>query len=429
MRSNINEFPYFRKLSFGVFLIFIATLAIQKPTFTIAGQNLTASDILFPIVAILTFSSGVLRKIRVRWFPIYWVFAAYIAAFSLSTVFSAELSRSVLKTLATAYLIGIAVITISYINSQSRLRVTILTFLVASSVPILIGLLTIILFYLWNESPIIPLLTYHYGAVPVGNYPRLSSIFVSASMFCNFLNVVLMFLLIAYSKRWVSKMAFGLGIAAVIVTSIFTISSGLGTLFLAFGLWYWYLNPLRSAGRFAVWAGTLVFAITFLLSFFALQPHSTAPYTIHLPFFATELYPSSRLLVWSESVRTFTENFWIGTGPGVASAAVSFQNSEGSYSLLTDAHNSFLSVATQTGIFGFIALVTLTVYLLRNGFRKVHGEPIKFGVAAAFLTAFVLQGMTGSFEDARHLWFLIGLLVAVNEITKTNSAAELGGRT
>jgi hypothetical protein len=41
-----------------------------------------------------------------------------------------------------------------------------------------------------------------------------------------------------------------------------------------------------------------------------------------------------------------------------------------------------------------------------------------------WLNAFVYQGLTGSYEDARHLWLLLGLLIAAERL-ETNEAAEL----
>jgi len=38
------------------------------------------------------------------------------------------------------------------------------------------------------------------------------------------------------------------------------------------------------------------------------------------------------------------------------------------------------------------------------------------GLGLAFCSAFVYQGLTGSFEDARHLWVLIGLVPAARDI-------------
>ena len=133
-------------------------------------------------------------------------------------------------------------------------------------------------------------------------------------------------------------------------------------------------------------------------------------------------------MVWQEAMNKFLTHPFVGNGPGMPSAAVKFENTEGGFSLLTDAHNSYLSVATQTGITGLIALVGLTVYLSHLGFRKWRKRPVQAGLAIAFLTAFVIQGLTGAFEDARHLWVSIGMLVAAATIeAKEESTAEVGG--
>jgi hypothetical protein len=76
-------------------------------------------------------------------------------------------------------------------------------------------------------------------------------------------------------------------------------------------------------------------------------------------------------------------------------------------------------------MFGLLALITLTGYLIKAGFRR-YDDPLIFGLAVAFFTTFVIQGLMGSFEDARHLWLVIGLLVAAIRIKEKGSAAEFG---
>jgi O-antigen ligase len=84
---------------------------------------------------------------------------------------------------------------------------------------------------------------------------------------------------------------------------------------------------------------------------------------------------------------------------------------------LGDAHNTFLSVASQTGFVGFTAFTLLLIFLLRT-FLPIRFERqtvIKTGLGFAFVTAFLYQGLAGSFEDARHLWVLIGLMASFGE--------------
>jgi O-antigen ligase len=243
-------------------------------------------------------------------------------------------------------------------------------------------------------------------------------------MFCNFLNVVLIFGLIAWKARWLNARISVILVAAIVMCSIFTISSGLGAVVLCVGVWFWYCQRKSTIGRVVLTAGIAICLISLLASFVALQAHETAPYAFNVVTFI--FYPSPRLLVWSEAWHRFIDNFWLGNGPGSPSAEVIFQNSEGGNSLLTDAHNSFLSVATQTGVFGLAAFLAVSFYILRIGCTEVAKNLTRFGLLIAFVSAFMLQGMTGSFEDARHLWFLVGTIIAARRnLSQEESTAEI----
>lgn len=87
--------------------------------------------------------------------------------------------------------------------------------------------------------------------------------------------------------------------------------------------------------------------------------------------------------------------------------SVLYQNPSGYLEHLSDAHNTFLNVAVQAGIFGLAAL-----FLLLLGVVQVYRRAESFDVQVltfAFLNAFAYQGLGGSFEDARHLRVLLGL--------------------
>jgi len=61
------------------------------------------------------------------------------------------------------------------------------------------------------------------------------------------------------------------------------------------------------------------------------------------------------------------------------------------------------------------AFLTIVLYLFRNGDRYCEDDAnvlIRRGLRAAFIGAFLYQSLTGSFEDARHIWVLIGLMAA-----------------
>lgn len=431
MENETTQKPIIEKILFAAFLCLIFSLAFMKPSvFDLAGQPISATDVLFPIVVVLFLLSLMLRQRKLHWHRAYFFLGAYAAAFLLASAFSADPQRSFIKTASTIYLVGLAVLAFNIVDDEHKLRFTILAWLAVCAFPVLIGIFTIILFYASPSHSLLSHLTYHYGAVPVGNYPRLSSTFVSASMFCNYLNVSLLLLLIAHIREWIGDHMFWIYFVLLSICALFTISSGLGGIALGLSIWYLYTNRHQSPPlqKIISASGVLIASLFLLSSFVALQPHPTATFSFHVPIVGTEVFPSSRLMVWMESFNTFRSNFFTGNGPGFPSAGVMYQNTDGSYSFLTDAHNVFLSVAAQTGIVGLIAVLALCVFVLRIGLRRkefLDNKAITFGLPLAFATAFVFQGLTGAFEDARHLWVLMGLITAADKMSPKNETAEM----
>jgi hypothetical protein len=113
----------------------------------------------------------------------------------------------------------------------------------------------------------------------------------------------------------------------------------------------------------------------------------------------------------------------IGKGVGANVAAVVFSVPGGQRTILTDAHNTWLNLGAQAGIAGFAAIIWLTFHFARTAARhilnQIEGREFTTAFGVAFLGAFVAQGSVGSFEDARHLWVLMGLFVAAARIEST----------
>jgi hypothetical protein len=110
-----------------------------------------------------------------RWTVAYVPLLFYLAAFFVASYFSGDMGRSFTKSLATAYLVGLAVLAINLVDCEKRMRMSIAAWLVGAAIPVGVGIFTIVLYYASPTSSLLPYLTYHYGSVPVGPYPRLSS--------------------------------------------------------------------------------------------------------------------------------------------------------------------------------------------------------------------------------------------------------------
>lgn len=143
--------------------------------------------------------------------------------------------------------------------------------------------------------------------------------------------------------------------------------------------------------------------------------HPTAPFLIDMPLGIT-LAPSVRLLAWTEATQNFFASPIFGRGIGTEAVAVVFEQENLCSGLcVTDAHNTFLSFAVQTGVVGLAALVAIICFVagkLKAPPAHSQADALVFGLAVAWLSGFALQGLVGSFEDARHLWIVFGLLLS-----------------
>lgn len=388
---------------------------------------MSATDFIFPIVVLLWLASLFFRQNNFRWHKFYWILLFYFASMLISTVFSINPSQSFVKLIGETYLLGLSVITFNLVKSERLIKQTLRIWLAGSFVTVIIGIISLILFYIQPENTLLNYTTYHYGSVPVGNYPRLSSTFVSASMFCNYLNVSFLLILTALKTKIFNKSFLLILLAPVLICAVFTISAGLGGFALAFSLWCWLIfrEKRKQFAFFCLMSGIAAAFLFFLMNFAALQKHSSAEYLIKIPLINLEFQPSARVLIWQESLETFWNNFFSGIGLGQDVCRVVFQNTEGTTSVLTDAHNYLINVAAQNGIFGLLAIIAVTYFIIKIAFpfrlKKSPSSIIPAGLTTAFICSFLYQGLTGSFEDARHLWVLIGLILSAQELKRNQT--------
>ncbi len=405
------------KTAWAAAVVTIFLVATMKPFLFIANQRLSPPDILFPVSLVLMPAAAAARQLRLRFEPAFIYLAAYFASLLISSVFSVDPRTSYLRLAGEMYLICLAALIIVQLDREARLKHAVYAWLAGASLAVSIALISIPLHYLSPDNWLLAHTLYTFGAVPVVNFPRISSTMVSASMFCNFLTVGVALLFLARERSWISRRIFILSLAASVLAALSTISIGIGGIALVIGVCT-YLTRSITRPRLARASLTISIAAAaafYLMSFAALKPHATSPFSVDIPVIGN-IQPSSRVLVWIASFRTFADDPLTGKGLGQPACAVSFENTDGSYSMLTDAHNIFLSVAAQSGILGLAAMIALSLYLWRLGRRS--DVPAVRLIWAAFVSAFLYQGAVGAFEDARHLWILIGILVAASNLSR-----------
>jgi O-antigen ligase len=407
------------------FLALIFSLAFMQPSISAGGRLVTVTETVFSITGSIWFIGLLSGKTKFRLDPAFYLFGLYASALLLSTIFSENPRSSAFKFVGELYLIGLAVLTTNVVTSLGMLRKVVITWLAASAVTSMIGTLTVGSFYAGAANFITGFSMHHYGSLPPGNYPRIQSTFYYPSMLCNYLTISLMLLLAAFKMGWIKR---GLLMTLLIIfamTIAFTVTPGIGGVLLAVGLWYWFTesDDRPSISKAALAGGIVAAALFLLVSTFSLIHSPTSPY--YFEFAGLQIEPTQRLLTWQGAADTFLNNPLFGKGLGLSVATVYFMPPSGQIQLLTDAHNAYLSVAGQAGIIALASIVLIAITLARRSFRStsLHKESslMLIALGIAFISAFIYQGLVGSFENARHLWVLMGLILAVSNLSESRS--------
>lgn len=416
-----------RRIAQGLLLLLIFSLAFMQPAARFFGLVAAPTDLIFLLLALAWLTAIAAGGVRFRWHPGYWFIAFYFAAMLTSLSVSDQPRMSLVKLATQAYLLSLPVLTATLIRDRLDLRRAIRWWLGGTAAVVLVGALTLALFPLDRDNPLLRYTLFHFGTLPPGDYPRVRLTFLNANMLCNYLTASLLLLLVARRLAWVSRGTFAVLLPGILVCAAFTISPGLGGIALALGMWLWLLlrDTRRSSGRIALTAG--IAAAVLFIPAMAFTPilHPTAPFVVQLPLFDVTLAPAGRLMIWMDAVRNFASDPLLGRGIGADAVLVRYQDPGGNLQRLTDAHNMFLNVAVQCGVIGLTALCALIAFASRRilPFRLLDANRnlLRLGIGFAFLNCLVYQGLGGSFEDARHIWLLFGLLLAADRIERTQS--------
>ena len=383
---------------------------LMKPN--VAGPVVLV-DVIFLALVLAVAVAAIADGRLLQWRPFYWMPVAYAACLACSILVSPDPARSAFKLSTVLYLVGLALLTDALIDSERDLRRLVLAWLAGTAAVVAVGLLALIIYPFAPESLVVRYSRFHFGTLPPGDYPRIAATFFNANMLCNYLAVSAGVLLVAVRQDWLNRRGGAAMLAAILVVALFTLSPGLGGVALSLSLWLWVLAGPRLA-RVGLWAGGVI-AVLFLVAA-TLTPimHPTAPFSIGLPWSDAVVAPSGRLMVWLAAVQEFMRYPLLGHGLGIDAVKVRYLSPSGDLQLLTDAHNVVLSIAAQCGIVGVVGLGLLLGHAARLGrhSRRSTLGPAAVVLSLTFLNGLLYQGLTGSFEDTRHLWLLLGLLMA-----------------
>ena len=412
-RSSLHE---------RLFLTLVCFLPVEFPlNFKLSNLTAQISDLIFVAAAAAWLVALLRGRATLRPSIFYLPLALYASAMIASTIASDDVRRSSFKLASEFYLLGLAVMTLNFITSARFARRTFCAWMLGTLITIFVGTLGVLLFYLGVRDHTINFALHFYGSLPPGNYPRIDALFVHTNMLCNYLNLSLMIVLVAGALGWIGGTRRRLLVVGTMTTALFTLSPGLGGVALAVGLWARVRSkgtPQRRFGSLALAAGVAAGFAFLVASAVTLFAHDGSGFAV--PNFVENLRPSHRARAWQTAFETFLRHPLFGRGVGMEVSSAFYINPSGGREVLTDAHNTWLSVAGEKGVIGLAAFATLLVFLGKRLVAKRAGESssqtlIRLGFLIALASAFLYQSFAGSFENARHVWVFFGMIAAVTE--------------
>jgi O-antigen ligase len=422
-----DEKPTIAAAAEWALMALLFSLAFMQPSWGVLGSSVVATDLIFLVCALLFTSALVLRKISFRSDRIYIWLGLYAIALGLSAVLSQDTAKSIRRLPAELYLIALPVLVTNIVRDEQVLIRALSVWLWASVLAASVSAFTALSFFAGWENGVTRFAMHHYGTLPPGNYPRIQGTFEYPSMLCNYLTVGVI-LLLAYRRDRQSTTAWFVVVSVVFVIAIFfTLTPGIGGLLAGMALWFYVAAPaeLRAVRKLALVAAGVILVAFVLIS--SLTPFGTAG-PVYFSLAGYDITPTARLLTWQQAWATFVGDPIFGHGLGLPVVDLPYRLPAGGWSLITDAHNVALNVAAQAGIFGVLGLSTIVVMVIRRsrvtaGLRS-RADTARVAMGIALVSCLVLQGLAGSFENARHLWLLMGLIIAADRITSPRRTEE-----
>ncbi|MEQ7873273.1 hypothetical protein ABDK56_04625 [Sphingomonas sp. ASV193] len=378
------------------FLALIVSLAVPRLGIPYAGATLSLTEALFTVAAGCWVAALLRGETRLKVEPGDLPILGYVGLLLVATVAAGTLVPERIAILGYSAALALLASRLAAGQVERAAR----RWLWASAIPAGVGVLALALFVFGIR---LDYALHPFGTLAPGPYPRLQSTFAFPAMLCTYLTVSVLLLLHARRAGWIGRGKFLTIGGASAITALYCLTPGLGGLALAIGGWL-TLSDGRSrwwlAGGAAALAGSVVAA--------ALTPvaHPSAHWSIEMlghPF-----YPAVRWLAWSDALRLWAAHPLVGTGLTGGPVSVDYLDPGGAWHNVTDAHDVYLNIAAQTGLVGLAGLALLIGWVTVS----LRGNGLGATLALAWLAAFAAEGLTGSYEDARHLWVLLGLVAA-----------------
>ncbi|MFA6511829.1 MAG: O-antigen ligase family protein [Patescibacteria group bacterium] len=430
-------------VSLGIFLalavfknpwlgVLLVTLTIPFERFgslEVAGLTLRLSQV-FGALTVVAFIAAVLvaRRVRLQPHPGAVPIILFLVVTLLSLLMAENLMRGVMVFLFVFFTVLVHFLISSLVTTKERLQRIIKTLLIITGVIAVFGLFQFFGDVIGLPTSITGLRDLYTS--DVFGFPRVQSTFLEPLYFANFL-LIPIGLLLSYlfsPQRVMRPLFLFLLLGLAVLNLVLTLSRGgyIGLFITALVVVVYSFRKVFTPSRILFGALLIIiigYAFTQIFAF-------TGQEDIFLGRFvtqATDIFSGAsffdRADTFSQALDLFKQHPWLGVGIGnfgPAIAAHPLQQPEGGWLIV---NNEFLEILAETGILGFTAFVAFLSVLFFRSLRLLRAAQDSFtkrtliGLFAAFLGV-LAQYQTFSILFIMHIWFLFGLLVAVQNLVE-----------
>jgi O-antigen ligase len=423
----------FKNPWFGLLVITLVLPLERFGSLEVAGLTLRTSQV-FGFLTLLSFLGAglVRRKLSFRPYPGVVFLFLFLGAALLSLAGAPNLFRGALTFCFVLFTILVHFLLPNLITDEEKLKRVLRALFVTTGIVTAFGI-----FQFFGD--IIGLPTAVTGlrdlyTSEVFGFPRVQSTFIEPLYFANFLlipiGLLLSYLFSPHRTERLPFMFLLLGLCGL--NLVLTLSRGgyLGLFVTAFAVVLISFRKVFTFKRILLSALLIVLVGWAFLQLFAF----TGNEDIFLGRFfrqATNLFSGAsffdRASTYTQAFDLFKQSPWLGLGIGNFGPAIALhplQQPEGGWLIV---NNEFLEILVETGIIGMTLFLAFLSSVFFRSLRVLRQSPDGFlkrtllGLFAAFLGVLV-QYQTFSVLYIMHVWFLIGLLVAVQNLLERRRA-------
>lgn len=417
--------------------ILFVTLSLPFERFgslEVAGLTLRASQV-FGALTVVAFAASLFlaRNIRFRHHPGTLPLAVFLLTALASLLMAQNVMRGVMVFLFVLFTVLVHFLMPNLVTTTDRLKVLVKTLFIMTAIITVFGIFQFFGDVIGLPTSITGLRDLYTS--DVFGFPRVQSTFLEPLYFANFL-LIPIGLLLSYlfsSKRILRPLLLLPLLGLAVLNLVLTLSRGgyIGLVVTGFVVMVYSFRKVLTPSRI-FFGGLLVVIMAYaFLQIFAF----TGEQNLFLGRFvtqATDIFSGAsyfdRASTFSQAIDLFQRSPWFGVGIGNFGPAVALhalQQPEGGWLIV---NNEFLEILAETGILGFTAFLAFlavlffrSLRLLRTAMEETFAKRTLIGLFAAFL-GILVQYQTFSILFIMHIWFLFGLLVAVQNLVEKERA-------